>query len=242
METDLSKGEFGNANVLHGVLTLEHLTPPVTARAKTYSLAEEIANSLTHGIGAALSVGFLAVLVFNAWRTGDPWRVAAAGIFGVSLVFMYVASTLYHAIPAPSLKRLLRTLDHCAIYVLIAGTYTPFLLVSMRGPLGWTLFCVVWGLAVLGCAWKAFFVGRWDKLSTLLYVGMGWIVLVALKPAVMAVPPGATLLMLCGGLAYTGGVIFYVWDRLPFNHAVWHGFVLAGSAFHAVSVLAYVIR
>lgn len=214
----------------------------MTLRLKQYTLAEEIANSLTHGVGALLSAGFMGVLLYNAWSTGDPWRIAAAVIFGMSLVFMYLASTLYHAVPVPSLKHLLRTLDHCAIYILIAGTYTPFLLVSMRGTLGWTLFGLVWGLAVLGCAWKAFFVGRWDKLSTLLYVGMGWIVLVALKPAVMAVPPGATLLMLFGGLAYTGGVIFYVWDRLPFNHAVWHGFVLTGSALHAASVFAYVIR
>ncbi len=214
----------------------------MTLRLKQYTLAEEIANSLTHGVGALLSAGFMGVLLYNAWSTGDPWRIAAAVIFGMSLVFMYLASTLYHAVPVPSLKHLLRTLDHCAIYILIAGTYTPFLLVSMRGTLGWTLFGLVWGLTVLGCAWKAFFVGRWDKLSTLLYVGMGWIVLVALKPAVMAVPPGATLLMLFGGLAYTGGVIFYVWDRLPFNHAVWHGFVLTGSALHAASVFAYVIR
>ncbi|HOJ68172.1 MAG TPA: hemolysin III family protein [Candidatus Hydrogenedentes bacterium] len=214
----------------------------MTHRTKHYSLPEEIANSLTHGVGAVLSAGFMAVLVYTAWRTGDPWRVAAALIFGLSLLFMYLASTLYHAVPSLSLKHLFRTLDHCAIYVLIAGTYTPFLLVSMRGTLGWTLFCLVWGLAVLGCAWKAFFVGRWDRLSTLLYVGMGWIVLVALKPAVMAIPPGAILLMLFGGLAYTGGVVFYVWDRLPFNHAVWHGFVLTGSALHAASVFAYVIR
>jgi len=214
----------------------------MTAKTKHYTLAEEIANSLTHGVGAVLSAGFMAVLVYNAWHIGDPWRVAAAVIFGLSLVFMYLASTLYHAVPVPSLKHLFRTLDHCAIYILIAGTYTPFLLVSMRGTLGWTLFCLVWGLAVLGCAWKAFFVGRWDKLSTLLYVGMGWIVLVALKPAIVAVPPGAALLMLFGGLAYTGGVVFYVWDRLPFNHAVWHSFVLTGSALHAATVLAYVIR
>ena len=214
----------------------------MTARTKHYTLKEEIANSLTHGAGAVLSAGFLAVLLYAAWHTGDPWRVGAAMIFGLSLVFLYLASTLYHAIPVPSLKRLFRTLDHCAIYVLIAGTYTPFLLVSMRGTLGWTLFCLVWGLAVLGCGWKAFFVGRWDKLSTLLYVGMGWIVLVALKPAIVAVPPGAALLMLLGGLAYTGGVIFYVWDSLPFNHAVWHGFVLSGSALHAASVFVYVIR
>ncbi len=208
---------------------------------KHYSLAEEIANSLTHGIGAMLSVAGLVVMVMVAAATGDPWKITAVSIFGASLILMYLASTLYHAIPAASVKKLFRTFDHCAIYLLIAGTYTPFLLVSMRGAWGWSLFGLVWGIAVVGCGFKAFHTGKFDRLSTALYVGMGWIVLVAIKPAVAMVPTGGLVLMLLGGLAYTAGVFFYVCNRIPFNHAIWHGFVMAGSAFHFFGVLFYVV-
>ncbi|MBW7863553.1 MAG: hemolysin III family protein [Candidatus Hydrogenedens sp.] len=208
---------------------------------KHYSLREEIANALTHGIGALLSLIGLVVMVLLAVWSGDPWKIVSASVFGGSMIALYLASTLYHAVPVPKLKHFFRKLDHSAIYLLIAGTYTPFLLVSMRGAWGWSLFGVLWGVAVVGCAFKAFFVGKWDKLSTALYLAMGWAVLVALKPAIEAVPVGGMVLMALGGLAYSVGVFFYVSDRIPFNHAIWHGFVLAGTAFHYFGVVFYVL-
>lgn len=208
---------------------------------KHYSLREEIANALTHGIGALLSLIGLVVMVLLAVWSGDPWKIVSASVFGGSMIALYLASTLYHAVPAPKLKHFFRKLDHSAIYLLIAGTYTPFLLVSMRGAWGWSLFGVLWGVAVVGCAFKAFFVGKWDKLSTALYLAMGWAVLVALKPAIEAVPVGGMVLMALGGLAYSVGVFFYVSDRIPYNHAIWHGFVLAGTAFHYFGVVFYVL-
>ncbi len=208
---------------------------------KKYSLREEIANSLTHGIGALLSMIGLVVMILLANWSGDLWKIVSASVFGASMVALYLASTLYHAVPMPKLKHFFRKLDHSAIYLLIAGTYTPFLLVSMRGAWGWSLFGVLWGVAVVGCAFKAFFVGKWDKASTALYLAMGWAVLVALKPAIEAVPVGGMVLMALGGLAYSVGVFFYVSDRIPYNHAIWHGFVLAGTAFHYFGVVFYVL-
>jgi hemolysin III len=160
---------------------------------------------------------------------------------------MYLASTLYHAFPQPKLKRLFRKIDHCAIYLLIAGTYTPFLLVNLRGPWGWSLFAVLWTIAIAGCCFKFAFIdhgahlGWWDKVSTGLYVAMGWTIVVAIKPTIELVPQAALILMVLGGLAYTGGVIFYLWNRLPYNHAIWHLFVLAGSAFHFFAVFYFII-
>ena len=206
----------------------------------TYSLGEEIANSITHGVGAALSIVALTLMVVYAAFGADPWRIVSVSIFGASLIILYLASTLYHAIPLPSVKRMLRIFDHCSIYLLIAGTYTPFLLVSMRGPWGWSLFGVLWGCALAGIVFKLFFIGRWDKIATLLYVAMGWVIVVAMKPVIEAVPSGALLLMLIGGLAYTGGVVFYLWDRIPYNHAIWHLFVLGGSLAHFFAIFFYI--
>lgn len=208
---------------------------------KHYSLLEEIANSVTHGIGAALSVAGLVWLILRAIHVGDVFSVVSVIIFGSSLILLYLASTLYHAIPFQNAKRLLRKFDHCAIYWLIAGTYTPFLLVSMRGTVGWALLGVVWGIACVGTAFKLFFIGRFDKISTAMYVAMGWIVLVAIKPAITSVPAGALVLMLIGGLAYTFGVYFYMNNKIPYNHAIWHCFVMAGSAVHFFAVIFYVL-
>jgi len=167
-------------------------------------------------------------------------------VFGATLIFMYTASTLYHALPHPTAKRWLRVCDHCAIYLLIAGTYTPFLLVFMRGPWGWSLFGVVWAMAVVGCLFKAFSSTGYDKrwwhwVSSGIYVAMGWVIVVALKPSLEMVPSGAMWLLLIGGLSYTGGVLFYMWDRLPYNHAIWHLFVLGGSVAHFLGVLFFVV-
>ena len=212
-----------------------------------YSLGEEIANSVTHGIGALLSVAALTMLVVYATMAADPWCTVSVSVFGTTLVFMYLASTLYHAFPQPKLKRLFRKIDHCSIYLLIAGTYTPFLLVNMRGPWGWSLLAVQWTIAIAGCLFKVFFIDRgahlgwWDKVSTALYVAMGWTIVVAFKPTVELVPQAALILMALGGLAYTGGVVFYLWHRLPYNHAIWHLFVIAGSTCHFFAVFFFII-
>lgn len=208
---------------------------------KHYPVLEEIANSVTHGIGAFLSVLGLVWLIVRAVHIGDMYSIVSVIIFGVSLFLLYLASTLYHAVPWPRVKRVFRKFDHCAIYWLIAGTYTPFLLVSMRGTVGWALFGVVWGIACVGTAFKLFFIGRFDKISTFMYVAMGWIVLVAVKPALTYVPHGALVMMLIGGLAYTFGVFFYMNKRIPYNHAIWHCFVMAGSAVHFFAIVFYVL-
>jgi hemolysin III len=209
--------------------------------SKEYSILEEVMNSSTHALGFALSIAGLVWLILRAVKLQDTMSLVAVIVFGSSLIALYAASTLYHAIPCFNAKKVLRIFDHCAIYLLIAGTYTPFLLVSLRGPLGWTLFGVVWGIACVGCAFKAFFTGRFDRVSTAMYVAMGWIVLIAIKPAITHIPMGALLMMLAGGLLYTSGVFFYTNNRVPFNHAIWHCFVMAGSAFHFFAVIIYVL-
>ena len=207
------------------------------------SLGEEIANSLTHGIGLALSLAVLPILLVVAVHAGDPWRITAAGAYGASLVFLYLASTLYHALPSRRAKAVLRRCDHAAIYLLIAGTYTPFVLGPLRGPWGWSLFGVIWGLALLGVALKAVYGIRLPHLSTVLYVAMGWLIVVAAVPLVRQLSAPALGWLLVGGLFYTGGVAIYVRDqRIRFGHAVWHLFVLAGSAAHCWAVLGYAMQ
>jgi len=204
------------------------------------TLGEEIANSITHGVGALLAMGGVAVLVTLAARRGTAWHVVACSVFGVTLVLLYLASTLYHAIPAPRAKRVFQALDHGGILFLIAGTYTPFTLVTLRGPWGWTLFGIVWGLAVLGILLDLFQPQR-RVLAVALYLVMGWTVVVALRPLVGAMATGGIVLLVLGGLSYTAGVGFYAWRRLPYHHALWHGFVLLGSAAHFFAVLFYVV-
>jgi len=201
--------------------------------------AEEWANSITHGIGALLSVAGLPVLVVLAVARGEIDLLVGCSLFGGALVFMYVASTLYHGFRKPRLKRILRIVDHIAIYVLIAGTYTPFALLYFDGGWGWTLLCLEWGIALAGVVFKLFFTGRYGIASTLVYLGMGWLAVVALKPLLAAAPPGCIAWMVAGGLLYTGGVVFYVWEKLPFHHAVWHLFVLGGSLCHYLGLVLY---
>lgn len=212
-----------------------------TDGAPRYSVSEEVANCVVHGLGVVLSIGGLAMLATLATVRGDAWHIVSCSIFGATLILLYATSTLYHAIPGRRAKRALRTLDHSAIFLLIAGTYTPFTLVNLRGPWGWSLFGVIWGLAVLGIIFKVTMLRRWTAGSVVLYLVMGWAVVVAAKPMLATIAPGGVALLAAGGLAYTVGVVFYAWDRLPFNHTVWHGFVLAGSAFHFFAVLYYVI-
>ncbi|WP_420628857.1 PAQR family membrane homeostasis protein TrhA [Candidatus Leptofilum sp.] len=206
-----------------------------------YTVGEEIANSITHGIGAALSIAGLTLLVSLAAIYGDVWRVVSFSIYGSSLVLLYLCSTLYHSIQHPKAKRILRIFDHSAIYLLIAGSYTPFTLVSMRGPWGWTLFGVVWGLALLGIAFKTVFIGKYEKWATAAYVLMGWLVVIAFKQMLVTVPPGGIVWLVVGGVVYTLGVLFYAWEKLPYNHAIWHLFVLGGSICHFFAVLFHVL-
>ncbi len=208
---------------------------------KRYTIAEEVANAITHGVGVIFGIIALVLMVVFASYGGDAWRIVSVSIFGSALILLYLASTLYHALPESSIKRMMRIFDHCAIYVLIAGTYTPFLLGDMRGPWGWVLFGILWGSAVAGIIFKFFFIGRFDLITTLLYVAMGWTALIAIKPALAMLPPGALLLLLVGGILYTSGVVFYLWDRLPFNHAIWHLFVLGGSALHFAAVMGFAV-
>jgi hemolysin III len=202
---------------------------------------EEIANAITHGIGLLLSIaGFVVLLVLAALR-GTAWHIVACSIYGATLICLYTASTLYHAVISPRVKHALRIFDHSAIYLLIAGTYTPFLLVSLRGPWGWSLFGVIWGLALAGILFKFWFVERFGILSTAVYVAMGWLVVIAAKPVITHVPFTALMWLFAGGLAYTGGVIFFAAKRIPYSHAIWHIFVLAGSICHYFAVLSTVI-
>ena len=203
-----------------------------------YTRGEEMANSLTHGAGFLLSVAGLAVLVTFAALHCDAWSVSACAVFGASLVLLYASSTLYHSIRTSRLKQALRVVDHVAIFFLIAGTYTPFMLVNLRGPWGWSLFGIVWALAVAGTALKLFFTGRFRVLSTLIYLFMGWIVIVAIKPLVGALPRLGLIMLFAGGIAYSLGTVFYLWKRLPYHHAVWHLFVLGGSICHFFAVFA----
>ena len=213
----------------------------MTQDVSTYSLPEEIANSVTHGVGYLLGVAALSVMVVFAAIHGTAWHIVSCAVSGTTLTLLFAASTLYHSLPWPRTKAILKIIDHSAIYFLIAGTYTPFLLVPLRGPLGWSLFGVIWGLALGGVGFKIFFAGRFKVLSTLIYVGLGWMVVIAIRPLYQTLPLGGLLWLVAGGLFYTLGTVFYLKRRIPFNHAIWHAFVLAGSLCHFTSVMWYVI-
>jgi hemolysin III len=209
---------------------------------RSQSPAEEFANSLTHGLGLLASIAALPVLVATASRKGGAWLVAAASVYGTSLVVLYTTSVLYHALTDARAKAIIRRCDHAAIYLLIAGTYSPFLLGPLRGPWGWSLLGVVWTCAVIGILFKAVFGIRMQHLSTTLYVLMGWLMAIAVVPLRRTVPLAGLAWLVAGGLFYTGGVLFYVLDRrMRFAHALWHLFVLAGSAAHFWAVLRYAI-
>lgn len=214
----------------------------VTTSPRPQTRGEEIANSVTHGLGLVAAVAMAPVLVLTAARNGGTARIVAAATFAATLVLLYLASTLYHAMPA-RIKDPFRRLDHASIYILIAGTYTPVTLVTLRGAWGWSLFGVSWGLAALGVVLKAAYGAHLrPRLSTSLYVAMGWAAIIAIGPLLRQLPPGAFAWLLGGGLAYTGGVAFYVLDRrYRYAHAVWHLFVLAGSACHAWAIHSYVL-
>jgi hemolysin III len=204
-------------------------------------LKEETINVLTHGLGAVLGAGGLAVLVVMAALRGNAWHVVSCSIYGATLVLLFTSSTLYHSFRGGRVKHAFRIVDHASIYLLIAGTYTPFLLVNLRGHWGWSLFGVVWGLALAGIVFQVFFVHRFRLAQTLIYLAMGWMVVVAAKPLLSLVPGPGLLWLLAGGLFYTLGAVFYLWKNLPFHHGIWHLFVLAGSVCHYFAILFYVL-
>ncbi len=202
---------------------------------------EEVANSVTHGLGLLASLAGAFVLVSLSVEQGEAWYVVSASVYGATLVALYAASTLYHALKGTRARNALRVLDHCAIYLLIAGTYTPVTLVSMRGGWGWTLFGLAWGLAAVGIIFKILAAGRYAVFSTVAYVLMGWLCIIAIKPMFVLLSPGALALLGAGRLLYTAGVFFYRSDRVPYSHAVWHLFVVAGSVRHYLAIARYVL-
>ena len=209
--------------------------------AATRLPVEELANCLTHGLGLVLSLAGLVLLVALAWAKGDARHVASVSVYGASLVTLYAASTLYHGARGERAKRLLQVLDHCCIYLLIAGTYTPFSLLMLRGGWGWTLFGLAWGIALGGILFRVVFGTRYRGAAVASYVALGWLCVVAVKPILALVPAGALAWLAAGGVAYTSGVFFFASKRLRHGHAIWHLFVLAGSVCHYLAVVLYVL-
>lgn len=203
------------------------------------NLTEERWNAITHALGLLLSIPALVFLILAGIQRGSPLAVVSFTIFGVSMIILFLMSTLLHSLPV-RLKHLFSIMDHSAIYLLIAGTYTPYLLVTLKGALGWTLFGVIWALAISGILFKVFFIHRFEIFSLALYIVMGWLIVFAIKPLYGQLPAQGFWLLVLGGVLYTAGSVFYMWRRMPFNHAVWHLFVIAGSAAMYFSVLFYV--
>ena len=203
----------------------------------TYSEAEELANRLTHCVAALLSIVGLVILLVAASRTGDPYRIVSAAVFTSVLCIFYIISTLYHTFRNPRVRYIFRILDHAGIFLVIAASYTPFTLVSLREGNGWALFGVVWGLAVVGVVFKTFMTHRLAFLAPVLYIALGWLIVVDLEGLLSMVPIKGVLWLFAGGLCYTVGIVFYAIDRIPYNHAIWHLFVVAGSLCHYLSIL-----
>lgn len=210
-------------------------------RLIVYTEEEELANRITHGLAALLSLPALVVLIVAAAKTGDPYRIVGCSVFGASVCSFFIVSTLYHSIRSPKARYVFRILDHAFIYLVIAGTYTPFTLVLLRPADGWWLFGVVWGLAIAGIVFKAFLTHRLRFLAPALYIALGWLVVIDLDNLLTLVPAPGVALLLAGGLAYTFGIIFYAVDRIPYHHAIWHLWVIAGAVCHYLAVLKAVV-
>ena len=205
---------------------------------RTYTISEEIWHSLIHGVGVALSIAGLVILVTLSAMEGNAWAVVSTAIFGTSMIVLYTASTFYHAIQSENAKRILKKFDHIAIYYLIAGTYTPFMLVNMRGAMGWTIFGIIWGLTLMGTFLKIYASDSGTKLWSIgLYLLMGWLIFIASKTLVANLPILALIFLILGGVFYTLGIIFYIWKSRKYTHAIWHGFVLGGTIMHFFAVL-----
>lgn len=194
--------------------------------------SQEFLNSLTHALGTLLSIAGTVILIVAASRLGDPWKIVAFSVFGASMILLYSASTLYHSVQSPRLKQIFKTFDHCAIFILIAGTYTPFTLVSLRGPIGWTLLGIIWGLAITGVILKIVYGNRYKPIRISIYLAMGWLIVIAAPSLASNLNPLALTFTVVGGIVYTFGVLFYLADRRPYMHAIWHLFVIGGTACH----------
>jgi hemolysin III len=213
----------------------------VNAEIKLYSPLEERINILSHAAGLLLSMVAIVLLVTRASNYGNTWHIMSVAIFGASLISLYAASTIYHSATRAQLRARLRIIDHATIYILIAGTYTPFTLITLNGAVGWTIFAVSWGMAISGVTLKLFFTGRFNLVSTLMYVFMGWIIIFAVKPLIANLPTAGLYWLVAGGLSYTIGAIIYSIKKVPLNHAIFHLFVLGGSICHFVAVYFYVL-
>lgn len=224
------------------ISTVQPVKPPVKKHfLPVYTLGEEIANAVTHGVGALLSIAGCAVLIVFAAFTGDPYQIVSASIFGASLILLFTMSTLYHSLTNEKAKYLFRVFDHSSIFLLIAGTYTPLTLVSLRGALGWTLFGIVWGSAVLGIVFNVISIDRFAKFSMISYLGSGWCIVFAILPLMRRLETGGLVFLVLGGICYTAGLLFYRKKEIRYMHSVWHLFVLAGAVLHYFCILFYVI-
>ena len=206
-----------------------------------YSVTEEVIHALTHGVGVLLSIAGLSWMLYVSIAAADPWRVVASTIYGLTLILLFLASTVYHSMYASRHRDIFKLLDHCAIYLLIAGSYTPFLLVAMRSDTGWWLFGTVWALATAGIVTKLWFRNRFPKIALASYLAMGWLIVVAAPQMAEAIGPNGMAWLIGGGLFYSVGAIFYAMKRLPYGHAVWHVFVLGGGICHFLGVVWYVL-
>lgn len=209
--------------------------------ARYYSKTEEIINVVTHGFGFLLSIAALSLLVTFASIDGTAWHIISFSIYGASLVILYFASTIFHLSRNQKTRNRLNVFDHASIYLLIAGTYTPFALVTLKGPWGWTIFGIVWGLAIAGIILKIFYTGRFNTLSTVLYILLGWIILIAISPLTAALPIIGLYWLLAGGISYTVGAVFFLMNKIPFNHAIFHVLIIIGSICHFVAVFWFVL-
>ena len=207
-----------------------------------YTVGEEIFNSVSHGVGVLLSVAALVLLIVFAAIYSDGYGLASAIVYGISLILLYTMSMVYHIVQNKTAKKVLRIFDHCSIFILIAGTYTPYLLVSMRGTLGWTIFGIIWGVTVIGILMNAISLEKFRVLSLICYVLMGWGIILSIKPLAQNLPLPGLMLLIAGGVVYTVGVVFYVLKKYRYMHSVWHLFVLGGSIFHYFSILLYVLK
>ena len=213
----------------------------LVSHERTQTRGEEIANSVSHGVGFLAAVAASPVLIFSAVQHGSSAGIVGASVFALTMLLLYITSTLYHTLARNKAKRVFQVLDHGAIFLLIAGTYTPFTLGVLRGAWGWTLFGIVWGIAVVGVVLKSIGGVRYQKLSTILYLAMGWIIIIAVKPLYLNMPSWGLFWLLAGGAAYTAGVGFYAADRIRYAHFIWHLFVIAGTACHFIAVLRYAV-
>ncbi len=214
-------------------MTHNHFEP----NRRELTVAEEIVNSITHGIGVLLSIAALVILIVTAAIKGNAWHVVSFAIFGASLVILYTSSTLYHSFSKPAARNIFARFDHAAIFILIAGTYTPFLLTTLRGALGWTFFGIIWAVAIAGVIIRSIHLHKYRRPMVLIYLILGWMFVFILNSMIKNLPATSLLFLLIGGLSYTVGVIFYAWRKLPFGHGIWHLFVLGGSINHFFAVL-----